>query len=76
MDETTAVCMNTSTGGPTEGPTAAQETTGAAGDANSGRDTKNGGHIGRRRDTVLITVGTPQQELQGGCYKTEGLTAV
>ncbi len=35
MDETTAVCMNTSTGGPTEGPTAAQETTGAAGDANT-----------------------------------------
>jgi fibronectin type 3 domain-containing protein len=49
-DETTAVCMNTSTAGLTEGPTTAQETTGSAGDANSGRDTKTDGHIGIRRE--------------------------
>jgi hypothetical protein len=42
--------MNTSTTGLTEGPTAAQETTGAAGDANNGRDTKTDGHIGIRRE--------------------------
>jgi hypothetical protein len=72
MDETTAACMNTSTAGLTEGPTRAQETTGAVGDANNGRDTKTGGHIGSRRD---INNRRDAREVDSRKnHKTEGLT--
>jgi hypothetical protein len=59
--------MNTST--------AAQETTGAAGDANNGRDTKTGGHIGRRRDINKrrdATAGTPERLTEETTTKRKG----